>query len=43
MDEIITFWHAEGVLVLFPISPGRYRVIADMDNAEGDMADLTRR
>ena len=27
--EIVTYWHHEGVLVLFPIAPGRYRVIAD--------------
>jgi 2-polyprenyl-6-methoxyphenol hydroxylase-like FAD-dependent oxidoreductase len=29
-DEIATYWHADGVLVIFPISPGRYRVIADV-------------
>jgi 2-polyprenyl-6-methoxyphenol hydroxylase-like FAD-dependent oxidoreductase len=29
-DEIVTYWHADGVLVIFPISPGRYRVIADI-------------
>ena len=23
------YWHHEGVFVIFPISPGRYRVIAD--------------
>lgn len=27
--EVNVFWHAAGVLVVFPISPGRYRVIAD--------------
>jgi 2-polyprenyl-6-methoxyphenol hydroxylase-like FAD-dependent oxidoreductase len=31
-DEIVTYWHADGVLVLFPIAPGRYRVIADVGN-----------
>ena len=30
MDEIKTYWHEAGVLVIFPISPGRYRVIADV-------------
>jgi 2-polyprenyl-6-methoxyphenol hydroxylase-like FAD-dependent oxidoreductase len=29
-DELDIFFHAEGVLVLFPISPGRYRIIADV-------------
>ena len=29
-DELGIFWHAEGVLALFPITPGRYRVIADI-------------
>ena len=28
-DEIATYWHADGVLVMFPISSGRYRIIAD--------------
>jgi 2-polyprenyl-6-methoxyphenol hydroxylase-like FAD-dependent oxidoreductase len=28
-DEIVNYWHADGVLVLFPIAPGRYRIIAD--------------
>lgn len=28
--DVTTYWHAEGVLVFFPISPGRYRVIADV-------------
>jgi 2-polyprenyl-6-methoxyphenol hydroxylase-like FAD-dependent oxidoreductase len=31
-DELDIFFHAEGVLVLFPITPGRYRVIADVDS-----------
>jgi 2-polyprenyl-6-methoxyphenol hydroxylase-like FAD-dependent oxidoreductase len=27
--ESSVYWHQDGVLVIFPISPGRYRVIAD--------------
>ncbi len=38
-DEISIFWHADGVLVLFPITPGRYRVIADI----GDTGDAAAR
>jgi 2-polyprenyl-6-methoxyphenol hydroxylase-like FAD-dependent oxidoreductase len=30
-DELDIIFHADGVLVLFPITPGRYRVIADID------------
>jgi hypothetical protein len=29
------YWHEDGVLVLFPISPGRYRVVADTGRSEG--------
>ncbi|AMV20636.1 FAD-dependent monooxygenase [Planctomyces sp. SH-PL14] len=29
-EEVNIFWHADGVLVSFPISPGRFRVIADV-------------
>ena len=29
-DEIKIYWHEAGLLVLFPIAPGRYRVIADV-------------
>jgi 2-polyprenyl-6-methoxyphenol hydroxylase-like FAD-dependent oxidoreductase len=32
-DEFGMFWHSEGVLALFPITPGRYRVIADVGDA----------
>ncbi|HVY17293.1 MAG TPA: FAD-dependent monooxygenase [Rhodopila sp.] len=32
---ISVYWHQEGALVLFPISPGRYRVVADRP-ASGD-------
>jgi 2-polyprenyl-6-methoxyphenol hydroxylase-like FAD-dependent oxidoreductase len=29
-DEISVYWHADGVLVMFPIAPGRYRIVADV-------------
>ena len=32
-SEVNTYWHAEGALALFPISPGRYRIIADVGDA----------
>lgn len=32
-NEVNTYWHADGALALFPISPGRYRVIADVGDA----------
>ena len=35
-DELHMFWHADGALAIFPISPGRYRVIADVGDARGD-------
>jgi 2-polyprenyl-6-methoxyphenol hydroxylase-like FAD-dependent oxidoreductase len=35
-DEIATYWHSEGVLALFPIEPGRYRVVADVGENIGD-------
>ncbi|HET6309023.1 MAG TPA: FAD-dependent monooxygenase [Rhodopila sp.] len=35
-SDIATYWHQDGALVFFPISPGRYRVIADRGRAEGD-------
>ncbi|MBR0650544.1 monooxygenase [Roseomonas terrae] len=38
-DEISIFWHADGVLALFPITPGRYRVIADI----GETTDAAAR
>lgn len=28
--ELAMFWHPDGVVVFFPISPGRYRIIADI-------------
>ncbi len=33
-DEIEIYWHAAGVLLLFPITPGRYRVIADVGDVK---------
>ncbi|HEY1922902.1 MAG TPA: FAD-dependent monooxygenase, partial [Tepidisphaeraceae bacterium] len=35
-DELDIFWHSEGALALFPISPGRYRVIADVGDVQTD-------
>ena len=32
-EEVNTYWHTSGVLVLFPISKGRYRAIADIGDA----------
>lgn len=28
--EVCIYWHRDGVFVIFPISPGRYRVLADL-------------
>jgi 2-polyprenyl-6-methoxyphenol hydroxylase-like FAD-dependent oxidoreductase len=28
--EMSVYWHRDGVFVIFPISPGRYRVLADL-------------
>ena len=33
--ELATYWHEEGVLVFFPISPSRFRVIADIGTSAG--------
>src|SRR6185437_2997048 len=35
-SEISIYWHHEGILVIFPIVPGRYRVIADMPPSEAE-------
>ncbi len=35
-SEISIYWHRDGVLVVFPISPGRYRVIADLPLTAGE-------
>jgi len=34
-DELGLYWHAEGVLALFPIAPGHYRIIANVGDGEG--------
>ena len=41
-DEVSVFWHKKGVVVFFPISAGRFRVIADLGAAEAaNRADPT--
>lgn len=35
-SEIATYWHEKGVLAVFPISPGRYRVVADLSLSAGE-------
>jgi 2-polyprenyl-6-methoxyphenol hydroxylase-like FAD-dependent oxidoreductase len=32
-SEVSVYWHRDGAFVIFPISPGRYRVIADLPPA----------
>ena len=32
-SETSVYWHHDGVFVIFPISPGRYRVVADLPPA----------
>jgi len=34
--EISIFWHRDGTMAIFPIALGRYRVIADVGDAQGD-------
>src|SRR5262245_609829 len=34
-DEISAYWHSRGVLIFFPMSPRRFRVIADLGKAPG--------
>jgi hypothetical protein len=34
-SELAAYWHEDGVLAVFPISPSRYRVIADIGRSEG--------
>jgi 2-polyprenyl-6-methoxyphenol hydroxylase-like FAD-dependent oxidoreductase len=36
--ELGVYWHAEGALAVFPIGPGRFRVIADIGAANGPKA-----
>ncbi len=33
-QEVVIAWHADGVLAIFPIVEGRYRIIADVGNAQ---------
>ncbi|MBB2205880.1 FAD-dependent monooxygenase [Gluconacetobacter takamatsuzukensis] len=33
--ELAIFWHPDGALMIFPISPGRYRIIADIGARSG--------
>jgi 2-polyprenyl-6-methoxyphenol hydroxylase-like FAD-dependent oxidoreductase len=35
-DHLHIFWHRDGILAFFPITPGRWRVIADLGLAAGD-------
>lgn len=35
-DHLHIFWHRDGILAFFPISPGRWRVIADLGPAADD-------
>lgn len=31
--EAAAYWHADGAFIIFPISPGRYRVLADLPSS----------
>ena len=35
-DEIDLFWHQDGLLAFFPITPGRFRMIADAGKAKNE-------
>lgn len=35
VNEFATYWHEEGPLVLFPMAPGRYRLIAGLGSSTG--------
>ena len=35
-DRLHIFWHRDGILAFFPITPGRWRVIADLGTAQGE-------
>jgi 2-polyprenyl-6-methoxyphenol hydroxylase-like FAD-dependent oxidoreductase len=42
ITEIANYWHEDGVLAMFPIAPGRYRIIADIGRSDGaPLADPT--
>jgi len=34
--EASVYWHRDGVFVIFPISPGRYRVLADLPSTDAE-------
>jgi 2-polyprenyl-6-methoxyphenol hydroxylase-like FAD-dependent oxidoreductase len=34
-SEIAVYWHRDGILAMFPITDGRYRIIADMGSSSG--------
>jgi 2-polyprenyl-6-methoxyphenol hydroxylase-like FAD-dependent oxidoreductase len=36
-SEVSVYWHRDGVFVIFPISPGRYRVVADLPPAGSEL------
>jgi 2-polyprenyl-6-methoxyphenol hydroxylase-like FAD-dependent oxidoreductase len=33
--EVAIYWHRDGVFVMFPIAPGRYRILADLPPTTG--------
>jgi|SRR5277367_2243399 len=33
-DDVNAFWHSDGVLIIFPITPGRFRVVADFGRTD---------
>ncbi len=35
-DEMGLYWHADGVLALFPLGSGRYRIIANVGDGKGE-------
>ena len=35
ISEIAAYWHEDGVLAMFPIAQGRYRIIADLGRSDG--------
>ena len=35
MDELATYWHRDGPIVVFPLAPGRYRLIASLGPSKG--------
>ena len=39
-DELAIFWHPEGAVMFFPVTPGRYRIIADIGSAALHVPDL---